>query len=111
MSIRVGSRYHDTGGREFRLSRYIMHPEYYVASLYDFDVAVAETVGVIGGPNIRPVPLTNAEPLPPQNLFVAGWGALYWQGQGPQILQFVRVPVVDRQVCKDLGYDDYIRDK
>ncbi|XP_055694969.1 trypsin delta-like [Lutzomyia longipalpis] len=110
MSIRVGSRYHDTGGQEYRLIRYIMHPEYYVASMYDFDVAVCEIQGIIGGPNIRPVPLASVEPLPPQRLFVAGWGALEWQGPGPHILQFVRVPVVDRQVCADGGYYEYIRD-
>ncbi|XP_055715690.1 trypsin delta-like [Phlebotomus papatasi] len=110
MTVRIGSRYHDTGGQVHRMIRYIMHPQYYIESMYDFDVAVAEIEGVMGGPNIRPIPLTDVEPLPPQRVFVAGWGALEWQGIGPQILQFVSIPVVDRQVCADAGYGYYIRD-
>ncbi|GAB0089784.1 trypsin [Sergentomyia squamirostris] len=108
MSVRIGSRYHNSAGQEHRMIRYIMHPEYYVASMFDFDVAVAEMQGVMGGPNIRPVPLTNVEPQPPQNTFVAGWGALEWQGEFPITLQFVQVPIVGREQCQQAYGASYI---
>lgn len=109
MSVRIGSQYHHTGGQEHRLIQYIMHPQYEEDYIFDYDVAVMEVEGLMGGEHITPVPLSSTEPLPPQQLYVIGWGALEWQGDGPYRLQYVRIPVVDRQVCKDAGYYDYIR--
>ncbi|XP_055694968.1 trypsin delta-like isoform X2 [Lutzomyia longipalpis] len=99
--VRLGSRYRNSGGQEHRMIRYVIHPDYDIATFMDYDVAVCEMVGPMAGPNIRPIPITPIEPRAPARTYVSGWGHTQHQGLPSDILQYVGVPVVDRDVCID----------
>lgn len=81
-----------------------MHPDYESRGLYN-DVAVLKLRrNLVFGSKVMPIG------LPPKgyriragtDLLVSGWGALKWQGSGPERLQKVFVPYVPNDVCAEI---------
>ncbi|XP_059615032.1 trypsin-4-like [Phlebotomus argentipes] len=97
--VRVGTRYRENGGQIHRMLRIILHPDFSQDYVYDMDVAVCEIEGIMGGPNVRPIPLTTTEPLAASRVFVSGWGATYIDGSPSEVLQFTQIPIISRDVC------------
>ncbi|GAB0089783.1 trypsin [Sergentomyia squamirostris] len=107
--VRLGSRYRNSGGQTHRMIRYEMHPLFNIATFLDYDVAVCEMVGPMIGPYIRAVPITPVEPSASARAYVSGWGHTQHGGEHSEILQFVGVPVVNRDVC-NVAYEGRITD-
>lgn len=99
--IRAGSSLHNSGGIMRSVRRIYQHPQYNSINI-DYDVTVLEMNNPIFFSKIaRPVPLIDAG-IVVQNgamSIVSGWGYLSENGQGPQKLHAVEVPIVSRERC------------
>lgn len=60
------------------------------------------------GPNVRPLPLQHEDRdvAPGRECEVAGWGVVSHAGRRPDLLQELRVPVMDRNTCNLRAYHD-----
>lgn len=102
VTIRAGSTFHASGGIEIPVRRMIEHESLHIPTPYNHDIALIFLVSALEyGPGIQPIQ------LPPQDsdldsgteVTISGWGALSAGGSFPLDLQYVQVPVVDRDVC------------
>ncbi|KAL2719171.1 venom protease-like [Vespula squamosa] len=84
----------------------IIHPQYNPTS-YTNDIAIIRLAGDIPfSRNIHPICLPIIEPLINSNFdnsfpFIAGWGAVYFNGPSSSHLLELQIPVVKQDRCKD----------
>lgn len=98
-SIRVGSS--DLyGGTVYNVSTFYQHPQFVYDTL-DYDVSVLKLDSdLVFGSGVQPIGgLTDAEPAAGSQATVSGWGSLH-EGEGDSNdLEYVTVPIVDRNTC------------
>ncbi|XP_072756429.1 trypsin-4-like [Anoplolepis gracilipes] len=108
--IRVASSYHDKGGTLIADISLIIPHEWYDEDTYDYDVALIKLVTPLSlGPNAKIVVLAT----PSINIksgstaIVSGWGKTSTNGNSAKVLQTLKVPTIDQEVCRQI----YVRNR
>uniref|UniRef100_A0A6M2E091 Putative trypsin-like serine protease n=1 Tax=Xenopsylla cheopis TaxID=163159 RepID=A0A6M2E091_XENCH len=101
--VRSGSTWKDFSGELHDVVETIVHPNYDKAAETDCDVAVLRVAQpiILDGSSRRKIQLTEiGQDMPAGSLAtVTGWGLINQQGDAPQKLHVVQIPVVDRETC------------
>ncbi|KAL3477288.1 trypsin-like cysteine/serine peptidase domain-containing protein [Aspergillus californicus] len=101
LSIRAGSTYSASGGTVIDVSSIAVHPDYN-AQTVDGDISILTLAEELTfGPGIAAVDLPTSSALPAEGTIATatGWGALQEGGDVSSSLQFVDVPIVNKQQC------------
>ncbi len=118
LEVRLGD--HDTIFIEreempFRVSRYILHPDYNDVTL-DRDIALIELEGRVPvyTDYIKPICLPNESTskkllVPGKTARVAGWGQIIEDGAYPRFLKELNIPIVSESKCLE-STDDRVTD-
>ncbi|XP_075972381.1 trypsin-2-like [Anticarsia gemmatalis] len=104
LELRIGNSYGMNGTSIF-VAEIIVHPKYN-AYTYDHDIGILKTVELIKfSHTVKPVKLPAKGAILKDGSFVdvSGWGSLELEGLSSDVLRAVKVPVMNREKCKDLG--------
>jgi len=102
VTIRAGSTYHHEGGVQIAVRRMIEHDMLHIPTAFNNDIALIFLVSPLEfGPGIQPIqlPLQDDDLDSGVNVTISGWGTLSSGGVSPLNLQYVEIPVVDRDIC------------
>lgn len=111
VSIQAGSSYFRLNiGQSSAVEQTITHPKYN-NELIDYDIALL----ILQTPlrfneNVHPIQLTKREPKVGEYAIATGWGNTRSDGGRSEILRYVKVPIISRDVC-NLLLEDSVTDR
>ncbi|KAJ9597878.1 hypothetical protein L9F63_011244 [Diploptera punctata] len=106
LTIRAGTSVKGKGGTLHKISELVRHPKYHYITT-DNDIAVLKVSPPFEfNEKVQPVRLRKKEPKAGTRGVVTGWGAKVSGGPLQSQLQFVTVPIVDREECNK-NYGEY----
>lgn len=102
VNARVGSSFARNGGAIVDVIRMVIHESYNIPIRANNDVGLLFLAqGLSFGPTMQPValPVQNERVRAGAMSVVSGWGALIENGESPNQLQVIAVPIIDDNVC------------
>jgi trypsin len=108
LSIRVGSSSSSSGGQVIQVSSITVHPDYNENTV-DNDISILTLAEeLVYGNGVAAIDLPTSTDLPAAgtSVVVTGWGALQEGGTVSPTLQYVEIPVIDKQECEQ-DYADF----
>ncbi|KAJ9588002.1 hypothetical protein L9F63_028189 [Diploptera punctata] len=103
IQIRAGTTTRGVGGTVHPASKIIPHPNHIWNSTdNDYDICLIRvTTPLEFNSQVQPIPMSTLEPNPGDTGIVTGWGGTSSEGPLFSQLQFMSVPIVEREICND----------
>lgn len=101
VDVRVGSSNQKNGGEIIKVTKMIEHEEWNPNTINNDIGLLILFTSLQYGPSIQPIPLAAFGELVSANdiALISGWGLLSENGESPNQLHFVAVPIVDDDLC------------
>ncbi|XP_055698814.1 trypsin beta-like [Phlebotomus papatasi] len=105
ISFLGGTAYLYDGGDTFQADEIYIHPEYYIPSDYNNDVAVVHVTSsfIVNGIQAVALAVSGGDMDNGDRALIKGWGATSYQGPSTTELRWAEVNVISREIC-DFAY-------